>query len=179
MCEFEEQTYRTVVLQWCFQTLELRWQRVMALGHQHDAIKTKREDNTIIELSVQMHKMHCQHATKEEAKCFSQYSLLVLEVGGPFSWLDAGQRKRKRKEWFPMSATVKQRYPSGAIRLLSVFILQVNDNRVWKPTRPLRSVLISAVKGVWGVGFLSHSSVIKSLYLVCTFQGAIPTDCRG
>lgn len=38
VCEVE--TYRAVVLQWCFQVLELGRQRVMALSHQHDAIKT-------------------------------------------------------------------------------------------------------------------------------------------
>lgn len=47
--EFENQTYRAVVLQWCLKQLQLRWQGVMALGHQHDAIKTKREDRTIIQ----------------------------------------------------------------------------------------------------------------------------------
>lgn len=36
-------TYRAVVLQGSLQTLELGGQRVMALSHQHDTIKTKKE----------------------------------------------------------------------------------------------------------------------------------------
>lgn len=56
LCEFKKQTYRAVVLQWCLQTLQLRWQSVMALGHQHDAIKTKRERET--RPSYNMHKKH-------------------------------------------------------------------------------------------------------------------------
>lgn len=41
-------TYGAVVLQGCFQTLQLSWQCVMALGHQHNAIKTERKSNTIL-----------------------------------------------------------------------------------------------------------------------------------
>lgn len=42
VCEVE--THRAVVLQWCFQVLELGCQRVMALGHQHDAIKATNKE---------------------------------------------------------------------------------------------------------------------------------------
>lgn len=80
-------TYSAVVLQRCFQTLQLSWQCVMVLGHQHNAIKTENKSNTILQLSLQM--------TRIENNS-TEYLLLVLEVSGPLSRLDAGHRNRKR-----------------------------------------------------------------------------------
>lgn len=79
-------TYSAVVLQRCFQTLQLCWQCVMVLGHHHNAIKTEKKSNTILQLSLQMTKMENN---------FPEYLLLVLEVSGPLSRLDAGHRNRK------------------------------------------------------------------------------------
>lgn len=64
-CEVEDETYRAVVQQRCSQTLQLSWQRVMVLGHQHDAIKTKTEENLISTC------MANTQAAKEEPRNFS------------------------------------------------------------------------------------------------------------
>lgn len=59
----------------------------MVVGHQHNAIKTEKESNTILQLSLQMTRME---------NYFAEYLLLVLEVSGPLGRLDAGHRNRKR-----------------------------------------------------------------------------------
>lgn len=84
-------TYRAVVLERCFQKLQLRWQCVMVLGHQHNAIKTEKESNTILQLSLQMTGMENN---------FTECLLLVLQVSSPLSRLDAAHRNRKRNLYF-------------------------------------------------------------------------------
>lgn len=67
-------TYRAVVLQWSLQTLKLGRQRVMALGHQHDAVKTETQNHR---LSVCSNAQNTA-AAKEAAK---HYFLPILTSG--------------------------------------------------------------------------------------------------